>query len=147
MFSWDRQSLFAVLLDSVRLYLCWRLGRGSSLSLWAFLVSVIRFLCSAQRVMDLARPCSVTHLGSSPSLRSEARLGASLSVSSFSQFGCSMALRSYSRVVKFHLVRTFCSWLSFRDLRIVAVLARHFAIRRILICDQLLSSGSIGVSQ
>ena len=147
MFSRDRQSLFAVLLDSVRLYLYWRLGRGSSLSLWAFLVSVIRFLCSAQRVMDLPWPCSVTHLGSSLSLRSGARLGASLSVSSFSQFGSSMALRSYSRVEKFHLVRTFCPWLSFRDLRIVAVLARHIAIRRILICDRLLNSGGIGVSQ
>ena len=59
----DRQSLFAVLLDSVRLYLYWRLGRGSSLSLWAFLVSVIRFLCSAQRVMDLPWPCSVSAIG------------------------------------------------------------------------------------
>ena len=62
MFSRDRQSLFAVLLDSVRLYLCWRFGRGSSLPLWAFLVSVIRFLCSAQRVMDLP-PCSVSAIG------------------------------------------------------------------------------------
>ena len=56
----------------------------------------------------------------------------------FSQIGSSMALRSYSPVEQFHLVRTFCSWLSFRDLRIVAVLARHIAIRRILICDRLL---------
>ena len=43
--------------------------------------------------------------------------------------------------------RTFCPWLSFRDLRIVAVLARHIAIRRILICDRLLNSGGIGVFQ
>ena len=118
---------------------------GPLLSLRVFLVSVIRFLCSAQRIMDLPWPCTVTHWVRLYRFARERRLGASLSVSSFSQIGSSMALRSFSRVEKFHLVRTFCQWLSFRDLRIVADLARHITIR-ILICDRLLISG-IGVFQ
>ena len=122
---------------------------GSSVSLRSFARLGASLSVLEARPWVLFIIVGFSRVGDSLSLFGSARYGSSLAVlgytlgfvsiaSLWSAIGrvafdrSSMALRSCSRVQKFHLVRTFCPWLSFRDLRIVAVLARHVAIRRIL---------------
>ena len=91
---------------------------------------MIRFLCSAQRVVDLLWPCSVA--SSSLLLRSRARLGASLSVL------LRREILLGSNLLPMALISRLCGS--------CCPCSAH-QIRRILIHDRLLNSGGIGVFQ
>ena len=98
-FSRDRQSLFAVSLDSVRLYLYWRYDLEGT---WPLAISLIRGsrFGSSLSLLDLSqfgaslalRNFSRLGRGSSLSLRGFSRLGDSLSLFGSARYGSSLAV-------------------------------------------------------